>query len=104
MEELHFDTKGAGKKIGGRPLFQVPSVSTLTIKLGVPHVLDLGVALYVHGSALASIMQELGGSSRNLFKTMAWTGQPSYCTGLHLGWKAFLLRRSAPGLDSLFIA
>ena len=62
--------KELAKRYGGHPLFQVPGVSTLTIKLDVLHVLDLGVAAYLHGSALASIMEEFGGSSRNLFKTI----------------------------------
>ena len=30
--------------------------------------------------------------------------KPFYCTGLHMGWIAFLLPRFAHGLDSLFIA
>ena len=109
--------KELDKKFGGHPLFQVPSVSTLTIKLDVLHVLDLGVAAYLHGSALASIMEELGGSSRNLFKTIwpgldslftaqvcTWAGKPFYCTGLHMGWIAFLLHSFALGLESLFTA
>ena len=70
--------KELAKKFGGHPLFQVPSVSTL---MDVLHVLDLGVAACLHGSALASIMEELGGSSRNLFNIYG------------LGWTAFLLHR-----------
>ena len=33
-----------------------------------------------------------------------WVGKPFHCTGLNMGWKAFLLYRFAHGLESLFTA
>ncbi|CAK9083768.1 Uncharacterized protein SCF082_LOCUS39746 [Durusdinium trenchii] len=54
------------KEYGAHPLFKVPACSALAIKLDILHVLDLGVAAYLHGSVLIDIMDKLGGTSRSL--------------------------------------
>ena len=46
------------------PLFKVPGVSVLTLKLDILHLLDLGVSCYLYGSVLYSIMNGLGGTSK----------------------------------------
>ena len=83
------------KEYGTHPLFKVPACSPLAIKLDILHVLDLGVAAYLHGSVLIDIMDKLGGTSRSLdtFFALGWTalvacrlaGQPPM---LHVGWTA----------------
>ena len=45
------------------PLFAAPSVSIVSVKLDILHTLDLGVAAYLHGSLLYSIMEELPASN-----------------------------------------
>ena len=54
------------EKYGSHPLLQVPGASVLTLKLDVLHVLDLGVAAYLHGSVLITIMNGLGGTKSHL--------------------------------------
>ena len=63
------------KEYGTHPLFKVPACSPLAIKLDILHVLDLGVAAYLHGSVLIDIMDKLGGTSRSLatFFALGWT-------------------------------
>ena len=46
------------------PLFKVPGVSVPTLKLDILHLLDLGVSCYLYGSVLYSIMNGLGGTSK----------------------------------------
>lgn len=41
-------------------------MSILSVKLDILHTLDLGVAAYLHGSLLFSIMEELPATSRPL--------------------------------------
>ena len=54
------------EKFGGHPLLRLGCTSPLSIKLDVLHVLDLGVACYLHGSVLISIMNQLGGRTSSL--------------------------------------
>ena len=51
------------KKKFTHPLFAIPGVNALSLKLDILHVLDLGVSAYLHGSVLVSIMDKLGGTS-----------------------------------------
>ena len=46
---------------GDHPLLRLGCTSPLGIKLDVLHVLDLGVACYLHGSVFISIMNQLEG-------------------------------------------
>lgn len=46
------------------PLLKVPGVSVLTLKLDILHLLDLGVSCYLYGNVLYSIMNGLGGTSK----------------------------------------
>ena len=52
------------EKYGSHPLLRMTEVKVSTIKLDVLHMLDLGVASYMHGSILVEIMNQLGGRSR----------------------------------------
>ena len=46
------------------PLFKVPGVSVPTLKLDILHLLDLGVSCYLYGNVLYSVMNGLGGTSK----------------------------------------
>ena len=52
------------KTFQSHPIFKAPSVSILSVKLDWLHTVDLGVAAYLHGSLLYSIMEELPGRNR----------------------------------------
>eukprot|EP00435_Cladocopium_sp_Y103_P016224 s3503_g4.t1 len=47
-------------------LLKMKEVNVSAIKLDALHMLDLGVAAYMHGSVLVEIMNQLGGRSRGL--------------------------------------
>ena len=52
-------------KFAGHPLWKAPAVSIHSVKLDWLHTVDLGVAAYLHGSLLYSIMEKLPGRNRS---------------------------------------
>ena len=56
------------EEYGAHPLLKLPTANALAVKLDVLHALDLGVAAYLHGSVLISVMNQLGGRTRILIE------------------------------------
>ena len=93
-----FSKEDLKAKFANHPLWKAPGVSILSVRLDWLHTVDLGVAAYLHGSLLYSIMEELPGTSRFLenqskffillFCHCLWAGQPRSFTSIVLGWKA----------------
>lgn len=52
-------------KFAGHPLWKAPAVSIHSVKLDWLRTVDLGVAAYLHGSLLYSIMEKLPGRNRS---------------------------------------
>ena len=63
--ETIFPKEELKKRFAKHPLWRAPAVTILSVRLDWLHTIDLGVAAYLHGSLLYSIMEELPGTSRS---------------------------------------